>query len=147
MSPASYLTAPPRVAAKSLAPKPPEGPLQEPLSQPPCDPRPVLVPVWVALGLSLAVVLAALAFAVTRGLGAWRTYKQFRRRVVDGQAELLRRAAAIERRMGAANESAIPLQRAQAELQDSLATAGVLSGAVGEGRATVGRLTGLVPSK
>ena len=107
----------------------------------------MLVPVWVALGVSLAVVLAALVFAVTRGLGAWRTYKRFRRRVVDGQADLLRRAAAIERRMGAANESTLRLQRAQAELQESLATARVLSGAVGEVRATVGRLTGLVPSK
>jgi hypothetical protein len=107
----------------------------------------VLVPVWVALGLSLAVVLAALAFAVTRGLGAWRTFRRFRRHVVDGQAELVHRVAAIERRMGAANESAVRLQRAQAELQESLATARALSGAVGEVRATVGRVTGLVPSK
>ena len=107
----------------------------------------MLVPVWVALGVSLAVVLGSLAFAATRGLGVWRTYKRFRRRVVDGQAELLRGVAAIERRMGAANESAIRLQRAQAELQESLATARLLSGAVGEVRATVGRLTGLVPSK
>ena len=105
------------------------------------------MPVWVALGVSLAVVLAALVVAVTSGLGAWRTCRRLRSRVVDGQAELSRGVAAIERRMGAANESAIRLQRAQAELQESVAAARVLSGAVGEVRATVGRLTGLVPSK
>jgi hypothetical protein len=67
--------------------------------------------------------------------------------VVDGQADLLRRVTGTERRMAAANESGLRLARAQSELQDSLATARLLSAAVADVRATVSRFTGLVPSK
>jgi hypothetical protein len=107
----------------------------------------VLLPVWLSLGISLAFVLGALAFAVVRALAAWRTFRRFRRRVVDGQADLLRRVTGIESRMAAANESAVRLARAQSELQDSLATARLLSAAVADVRATVSRFTRLVPSK
>jgi hypothetical protein len=58
-----------------------------------------------------------------------------------------RRIARVERRLETAGETALRLQRAQAELQDSLATARVLSAAVAEVRATVSRVTSLVPSK
>jgi hypothetical protein len=107
----------------------------------------VLLPVWLALGISLAIAVASLVFATVRALAAWRTFRRFRRRVVDGQADLLRRVTGIERRMASSGGSAARLQRAQAELQDSLATARVLSAAVAEVRATVSRFTGLVPSK
>jgi hypothetical protein len=107
----------------------------------------VLLPVWLALGISLAIVVASLVFAIVRALGTWRTFRRFRRRVVDGQADLLRRVTGIERRMATSGESAVRLQRAQAELHDSLATARVISAAVAEVRATVSRVTGLIPSK
>jgi hypothetical protein len=107
----------------------------------------VLLPVWLALGTSIVFVLGSLAFAIVRGLAAWRTFRRFRRRVVDGQSDLLRRVDGIERRMAAGAESALRLQRAQAELHDSLATARVLSAATAEVRRTVSRFTGIVPSK
>ena len=107
----------------------------------------MLLPVWLALGISLLFVLGALAFAIVRALTAWRTLRRFRRRVVDGQADLLRRVTGIERRLATSGESAARLQRAQAELHDSLAAARVLSAAVAEVRAAVSRLTGLVPGK
>jgi hypothetical protein len=107
----------------------------------------VLLPVWIALGVSGAFVVAALAFAAVRGLDAWRTFRRFRRRAVDGLGEVTRRIARVERRLETAGETALRLQRAQAELHDSLAAARVLSSAVAEVRATVSRVTSLVPSK
>ena len=107
----------------------------------------MLLPVWLALGVVVVCVLVSLAFAIVRGLAAWRTFRRFRRRVVDGQADLLRRVDGIERRLAAGAESALRLQQAQAELQESLATARVLSVAAAEVRRTVSRVTGIVPSK
>jgi hypothetical protein len=107
----------------------------------------LLLYVWIALGASTAFVVGSLVFAAVRGLAAWRTFRRFRRRAVDGLAEVTRRIARVERRLETAGETAVRLQRAQAELHDSLATARVLSAAAAEVRATVGRFTGLVPSK
>jgi len=107
----------------------------------------VLLPVWLALGVSVICALGSLAFAAVRALAAWRTFRRFRRRVVDGLAEVTLRIARVEQRTAAASESAARLQRAQAELHDSLAAARVLSAAFAEVRATVSRFTGLVPSK
>lgn len=103
--------------------------------------------VWIALGVSGVAVIGSAAFAAARALRAWRTFRRFRRRVFEGLEDVTRRVAGIERRLGAANASAARLQRAQAELQESLATARVLSAAVADVRATVSRITGLIPSK
>jgi hypothetical protein len=91
--------------------------------------------VWLALGISLAVVIASAVFAVARALKAWRAFRRFRRRVFEGLEDVTRRVAAIEQRVNAANASAVRLQRAQAELQDSLAAARVLAAAVADVRA------------
>ena len=103
--------------------------------------------VWAALAVSGLAVIGSAAFAVARGLRAWRTFRRFRRRVFEGLEDVARRVTGIERRLGAANASAARLQRAQAELQESVATARVLAAAVADVRATVSRITGLVPGK
>ena len=103
--------------------------------------------VWIALGIAIACVLGSAGFAAARGLRAWRVFRRFRRRTSDGLTDAMRRVASIESRMASAGASAARLQRAQADLQESLATARVLSAALAEVRATVNRVTGLVPSK
>jgi len=103
--------------------------------------------VWIALAVSGLAVIGSATFAVARALRAWRTFRRFRRRVFEGLEDVTRRVAVIERRLGAANAGAARLQRAQAELQASLATARVLSAALADVRATVGYVTGLVPRK
>jgi hypothetical protein len=103
--------------------------------------------VWIALAVAGLAVVGSAAFAAVRGLRAWHTFRRFRRRVLEGVEDVTRRVAGIERRLGAANASAARLQRAQAELQESLATARVLSAALADVRATVSRITGLVPGK
>jgi len=103
--------------------------------------------VWIALAVAGVAVVASAAFAAVRGLRAWRTFRRFRRRATEGLEEVTRRVAGIERRLGATNASAARLQRAQADLQESLATARVLSAALADVRASVSRITGLVPGK
>jgi hypothetical protein len=103
--------------------------------------------VWIALGISIASVVGSVGFAAARGLRAWRAFRRVRRRISESLTDVMHRVAWIEGRLTSAGASAARLQRAQADLQESLATARVLSAALAEVRATVNRVTGLVPSK
>ena len=103
--------------------------------------------VWLALVVSGLVVIGTTLFALSRGLAAWRAFRRLRRRVFDGLGDVSRRITGIERRLSTAGETAARLDRARADLQDSLATAAMLAAAFGEARAVVGRVTGLMPRK
>ena len=103
--------------------------------------------VWSALGVAIAVLAATAFYAVASGLRAWRSLRRFRRKIFDGIGDVTRRTAGIERHLGEAGAAAARLERASAELQESLATARVLASAFGEFRAALSRVTNLVPSK
>ena len=105
----------------------------------------MLVYVWIALGLSVVVTVASLAFAVGRGLGAWRAFRGSRERLGDGLDEMNRRVEAMEQRMAVANRTGARLEHAQAELQESLAAARAIADAAAEVRGTVRRALGLLP--
>jgi hypothetical protein len=107
----------------------------------------VLVYVWLALAVSGVIVVGTGLLALVRGLAAWRAFRRVRRRIVDGLGEVSRRVGRIERRLSTAGEAAARLDRARTELQESIATAAVLSAAFGEARTVVGRVTGLMPRK
>jgi biopolymer transport protein ExbB/TolQ len=134
MSPASYLTAPPRVAAASL-------------------PKAVVtiaaVPwwTWVSLGVFLAVSVSA-AFAAAAL--AFRTFRAVRR----VQAQLL---AAVERLAEDADALAVRVEQAGARVEEaerlfaavqrSAERLGVLKWALGESLDAVSRLRHAVPHK
>jgi chromosome segregation ATPase len=99
----------------------------------------LLVVLWIALGLSVVFTVASLAFAVGRGLGAWRVFARSRDRVSSGLEEMDTRVAAMEQRMATVNESTARLQHAQAELQESIAAARAIADAAAEVRETVRR--------
>jgi hypothetical protein len=107
----------------------------------------VTLSVWIALGVAVAAVAGCAAFAAVRGLEAWRAFRRLRRRALDDLAELTRHTRRLERRAASAGESAVRLHRAQAELNESLAGARVLAAALADVRATVSRVTGIVPRK
>jgi hypothetical protein len=134
MSPASYLTAPPRVAAASL-------------------PKAVVTIAampwwtWVSLGVFLAVSVSAAAVAA---VFAFRTFRVIR----EAQAELL---AAVERlaedadalavraeRVGARVEE---VERRFADVQRSAERLGVLKWALGDSLDALARLRQAVPRK
>jgi hypothetical protein len=101
--------------------------------------------VWLPLAASGLVVGGTALFTLGRGLTAWRAFRRLRRKVFDGLSDVSHRVTRIERRLATAGESAARFDRARSELQDSLATAAVLAAALGEARAVVGRVTGLMP--
>jgi hypothetical protein len=103
--------------------------------------------VWAALGISIVAVVASILFAVSRALAAWRAFRRLRRKVFEALGDVARRAGGIEQRLGKAGESAQRLERATADLQDSLATTSVLAAAFADVRAAVSRVAGVVPSK
>ena len=103
--------------------------------------------VWLALSVSAVVVVGTTVFALGRGLTAWRAFRRLRRHAFDGLGDVSRRVTGVERRLATAGKSAARLDRARAELQDSLATAAVLASAFGEARAVVSRVTGFMPRK
>ncbi|HZO98632.1 MAG TPA: hypothetical protein VFB42_14830 [Gaiellaceae bacterium] len=109
--------------------------------------RRVVVAVWAALAFAVVAVAAATAYAVARALGAWRAFRRLRRRLAGGLDAVVRSADALDRRASRAGAAAARLERARAELDESLSTARVLAAALGEARALVTRVTGLVPTK
>src|SRR5262245_51182680 len=123
MSPASYLAAPPRVAASSIS----------------AARYDRLVLVWlVPLLVSLAVSAAGAAYAGVHGLLAWRALRSAQESVGGPLAEVSAAAAAAAERAAALSERSGEVAVEAARLQRSLATLQLLVGAAGEANATLG---------
>jgi hypothetical protein len=130
MSPASYLTAPPRVAAASLA------------GNPRCYSRHVLF--WLALAVFILAPAAALVFAVRRGLETWRAVKQLGRGAGEELDRISRASAEIELHLQAAARSGEKLDASLTRLSSSRRRLSVLTDAFADARAS---LTGAYPRK
>jgi hypothetical protein len=126
MSPASYLTAPPRVAAGIVARMD-----------------------WAVYGALIAgilVFLAAAAFLAVRALHGWRTLKRARRHLaksLEALAETADHTGEIVERISDQRE----LEGSLARLQIALRQLDVLREAVDEVTDSVGRVTAVYPRK
>ena len=120
MSPASYLTAPPRVAAASIA-----------------SIAAMSSVAWGALGFFLFVLLAGTVTTAVYGFGLWRQIKAFRAVGDPLFAELEVSVAALERRSATFEQHSNDLQRAQRSLERSLRRWRILVGAWREATGTV----------
>jgi len=102
-----------------------------------------------AVGLSLIVfvvgVVSGVAVAGTRGLGAWRAFKSFKRNAADAMVETAARIEQLEARTAASSDRAARLAAAQAQLQRSLAEAAVIRQAADEVNALVERIRLVAP--
>jgi hypothetical protein len=102
-----------------------------------------------AVGLSLIVfavaVVAGIAAAATRGFGAWRAFKSFKRNAADRMLETAARIEQLEARTAASNDRPARLAAAQAQLKQSLAEASVIGEAANEVSAFVERLRLVAP--
>jgi ubiquinone biosynthesis protein UbiJ len=131
MSPASYLTAPPRVAATIVA---------------------TLVTIvsmwdWAIWGALVAAALAgfgAIALLVARVRQAWRAFKVARRHSADVLGELGRKGEETAEKAAAAGDTA-ELQESVARLRVSLARLAVLRSALDEAEEVAGRVTAILP--
>jgi hypothetical protein len=133
MSPASYLTAPPRVAASSIAPSRYD--------------RGVSTVLWSAVAFCLFVVLTTLVGLALLAWNGWRQFKALRTGMLAALDELIESVSAVERRLGGVESRSVELQTAIAQLSRTLAQARVLAGAAREVGDLVGRVRGVVPSK
>jgi hypothetical protein len=89
---------------------------------------------WIALAVFLVTVLGGLAFAGLRGWRAWKTLRRVQGTVGAGMLEITNGIAGAESRLAAAGESAERLDRARAQLKESLATLTLLRTAASDAR-------------
>jgi hypothetical protein len=138
MSPASYLTAPPRVAAPIVAPS--------------FRSLVTIAPmwdwaIWGALIVVALAVGAASALLARHALRAWRDVKDARRDVVRRLDDLSTKVEATTERVAAAGATG-ELQESIGRLRVSLAQLAVLRAALDEAHDdTVGRVTAYLPRR
>lgn len=102
---------------------------------------------WLALALALLVTVAAIVYAVLKGLELYRAAKVLLRATGEELARLERSSGQIERHLQAAATSGTSLSASLTRLQASRSRLAVLTSAVADVRASVGRITGVVPRK
>jgi hypothetical protein len=129
MSPASYLTAPPRVAASIVAPQGPEDTVVT-------MPRMPLL-TWLCLVFFLAALIGSGAFAAVHGLRTWRAA-----RVLSGGVEpeidrISRGAERAEAQAARISDGSARLALAVERLQHSRAQLEILRDATARARATL----------
>ena len=124
MSPASYLTAPPRVAATIVAP---------------------VVAFWIALAVLLLAVVGGIAYAVVRGIALWRQVKRTGGTLGAESARVADATADIQEHLDRASASGASLGDASERLAASRAKLDVQLQALREARQTMRRLLWFLP--
>jgi hypothetical protein len=124
MSPASYLTAPPRVAATIVAP---------------------VVAFWIALAVLLLAVVGGIAYAVVRGIALWRQVKRIGGTFSAESARIADATADIQEHLDRASASGVSLGDAGERLAVSRAKLDVQLQALREARQTMRRLLWFLP--
>src|SRR4051812_19325146 len=146
MSPASYLTAPPRVAASIVAPVLRKSRSGEGRPRRRYDPAIALL-IWISLAFLILAVVGSALVLVARARTTWRTLRTFSDATSGAIASLEQSASAAEARAVSLSGGSQHLQAAISRLERSLAQLTVLRGALDEVRAGVGGVRGAVPRK
>jgi hypothetical protein len=103
--------------------------------------------VWLALAVSLLAVAVATTVTVRRALALFRSFRSLGGGVGRELQAIERATAQIEGHLAAAARSQTALERSLGRLQGSRAELNVLLSALGDARASLGRLTALWPAK
>ena len=107
----------------------------------------MLVLVWPALALGLLAVAGGLAFAGTRGLSAYRLGRAVGGELTDGVDRVSRDAEEMATKLEGLADATGRLDEALVRLHASRVRLNVLLEAIGQVRAALARLTGVVPRK
>jgi hypothetical protein len=102
---------------------------------------------WLSLAFVLVVVIVGLITTILRTIHTWRAFRSLKDALGGRLDDILRKTADMEARLAGAGERAARLEEALERLQRSRTRAMVLATAFGEVRASVGRVTGVVPKK
>ena len=103
--------------------------------------------VWLALIIALVLIAASSVFVTRRGLEAFRALKQLGRGVGSELDRIERASGQIERQLALAAEGGAQVEASLARLRSSRARLNVLTSALADVRAAVGRITAVVPRK
>ena len=102
---------------------------------------------WLSLAVAIVAVVASAIYLTLKGLEAFRAFKQLGS-TVTGEIERIERASGeIERHLALAAESGSRLDSELAQLRRSRARLNVLTSAIDDVRASVGRVTAVYPRK
>jgi hypothetical protein len=96
----------------------------------------------IVFGVSL---VAGLIAAGLRGLAAWRAFRRFKRTTEKAMLRVSAAIAQMEIRVAGVNDHVARLERAQANLQETLRTAGVVARTAGEVVASYRRVRSYMP--
>jgi phage-related minor tail protein len=138
MSPASYLTAPPRDAASIVAP----------------SGRKTAVTMlgmallsWISPLFFVVAIVGSIAVAVARGLGVWRSFRRFSKVTSAAIGNVLDTATEVERHAVALAAGTERLDAALTRLEESRAQLAVIRAAASEVGAPLSAARGAVPRK
>ena len=102
---------------------------------------------WLALGVAILLTASSLLYLTRNVLAAFRDFKRLGSTAGAELARIEESSAAIERHLALASESGSRLEASLERLGESRARLNVLNSALADVRASVGRVTGLVPRK
>jgi hypothetical protein len=102
---------------------------------------------WLTLASAIVVVVASIAYAAVKGLEAYRTGKRLLAAAAEDLDRITRASAEIELHLQAAATSGTQLDASLTRLGTSRARLNVLTSALADVRAAVGRVTWIVPRK
>ena len=102
---------------------------------------------WLALAVAIVAVVASSIYLTRKGLEAFRGAKRLGGTVTGELERIERTSGEIERHLALAAESGAKLEAELAQLRRSRARLNVLTSALDDVRASVGRVTAVYPRK
>ena len=102
---------------------------------------------WLALIIALVLTVASAIYATRQGLRAFRAFRRLGRSVGGELDRIAAASGEIERHLALAAESGTRLEASLARLRSSRARLNVLTSALADVRASVGRVTAVLPRK
>jgi hypothetical protein len=102
---------------------------------------------WISLLFLVVAVVGSIAYAASRALQAWRTFRRFSKKTSTAIGGVLETAAEAERHAVAFTEGTQKLTAALAQLERSRAELAVIQAAANEARSSLSVLRGAVPRK
>jgi hypothetical protein len=105
------------------------------------------MPFWLALAVAFTLTVASLVYLTLKAVEAFRAFRSASRSMSSGLEHVAVTSGEIERHLQLAAESGTRLEASLARLSTSRAQLNVLTSALQDVRATVDRVTGVVPRK
>lgn len=102
---------------------------------------------WAALTIALFLTVSSAIYVTRKGLEAFRAFKRLSRRAGEELDRIATAAGEIERHLARAAEGGSEVEASLARLSASRAQLNVLTSALADVRAAVGRVTAFVPQK